>query len=385
MRTTAAATFRPGAAPVDLCGSPFDRGRAQADACPDTGRLVRDAVERRLAAARRIAGRPAAATFLERQWDFTATYEPDALAEVEGIASAYRLPVRDLFASLHAGMLAGFEESAEADGCSAWALPHPEFGALLGKNRDLAADFLGVQRVFHHSDPAWNGRTILCVGSLGSPGVYSSGINSDGLALADTQIRAADQGIGLLRYFAMTRVLVHCATVDEALDELRTLGHAGGGSLVLAGADGRTAAVELGHRTVAVEHGRSGGPTDRGHGRVARTNHFISPELRNGNAETDGGRRANSEGRLRRLRAWLDGLGAVPGVADATGVMASHDDAAAPGLCRHGGEADSTTISGSVFACRGRRLYFSANNPCSGAWAVYGCRQEPAKQNGGGA
>lgn len=379
MRAAPAAVFGPGAAPVDLDGSAFDRGRGQADRCPGTERIVRDAVARRLAGARDILARPPAADFLARQWDFTATHDPDALAEAEGIAAGYGLPVRDLFASLHAGILPGVGASPAADGCSAWALRHPEFGALLGKNRDLAAPFRGAQRVFRHRDPAWHGRTILCVGSLGSPGVYSSGINSDGLALADTQIRAADQGVGFLRYFAMTRLLARCATVDDALDELHSLRHAGGGSLVLADADGRTAAVELGHRTVAVEGGgaRSGGGGNGG--RVARTNHFVSPELRGRDAEADGGH-ADSESRLCRLRTWLDGLGEAPGIADAAAVMASHDDAGTTGLCRHGGDGGATTISGSVFACRSRRLYFSADNPCAGAWTVYGVVPEPAQR-----
>lgn len=384
MRTAPAATFRPGGTPIDLDGSAFDRGRRQAERCPGTGPLVRDAIERRLGPVRAILARPSAAEFIARQWAFTAEHDADAAAEVEGIASGYGIPVRDLFASLHAAMLLGCDESAPADGCSAWALPHPEFGALLGKNRDLAGAFHATQRVFRHRDPAWNGRAILCVGSLGAPGVYSSGVNSDGLALADTQIRAADQGVGLLRYFPMTRVLARCATVEEALDELRSVRHAGGGSLVLADAQGGTAAVELAHRGPAIERGAAG--------RVARTNHFVSPELRGRDVDGRGDGRTNSEGRLRRLRTWLDALGAAPGVADAAGVVASHDDAETPGLCRHGGERGSTTVSGSVFACRGRRLYSTESHPCSGAWAVYECRQEaakaaggPAKQHGGGA
>ena len=375
MRTAPAAIFRHGATPVDLSGSAFDRGRRQAERCPGTGMLVRDAVERRLAPVRAILVRPWAAEFISRQWQFTAEHDPDALAEVEGIASGYGIPARDLFASLHTALLLEFDESGAADGCSAWALPHPELGALLGKNRDLGGAFHATQRVFRHRDPAWNGRTILCVGSLGAPGVYSSGVNSDGLALADTQIRAADQGVGLLRYFAMTRVLARCATVEEALDELRGVRHAGGGSLVLADAQGRTAAVELGHRGPATERSASGG--------IARTNHFVSPELRGRDVHGSGEGRANSEGRLRRLRTWLDGLGEAVGIAEAAGVMASHDGAEAPGLCRHGGGHGSTTISGSVFACRGRRLYFAESNPCSAAWVVYDCRQETAKAAGG--
>jgi len=365
MDTVAAAVFRPGAPPIALDGSAYDRGRTQSERCPGTDGLVRDAVDRRLGPVREMLARPAARAFIARQWEFTAAHDPDALAEQDGIAAGYGLRTRELFASLHTAMLTGLENAPAADGCSAWAMPHPEFGALLGKNRDLPAAFRSTQRIFRHRDPAWNGRTIPCVGSLGSPGVYSSGINSDGLALADTQIRSADQGVGLLRYFAMTRVLARCATIEEALDELRGLRHAGGGSLVLADPDGWTAAVELGQHAVAVDRGT-------GRARIARTNHFVSTELRNANTAGNGDGQANSVGRLRRLQAWLDGTETAPGVAEAAAVMASHDGAETPGLCRHGAVGGSTTISGSVFACRDRRLYFAAGNPCAGAWTIHG-------------
>jgi isopenicillin-N N-acyltransferase-like protein len=353
------------AGPIELTGSAFDRGLAQARRCPGSRAAVRDAVSRRLDPVRDALARTAAASYLARQWDFAAEHDPDALAEVEGIAAGYGLGARELFAALHAGMLV--DAGAAADGCSAWAAPHGQFGALLAKNRDLHAAFQPVQRVFRHRDAGWQGRTVLCVGSLGSPGVYSSGINSDGLALADTQIRTSDHGVGLLRYFAMTRVLARCATVDEALDELRAVRHAGGGSLVLADGGGRVAAVELGHRTVAVERPASGTA-----GRVARTNHFVSAALRDQQAADDA-HRAGSDGRLRLLRGWLDGLAGDPDLEGAAAVMASHDEGETTGLCRHGGPAGSTTISTSVFACRGRTLWYSAANPCAGEWTVYAC------------
>ena len=110
---------------------------------------------------------------------------------------------------------------------------------------------------------------MICVGSFGSPGAYSSGINAKGLALADTQVAVATHRVGWLRYFLMTRLLATCSTVAEACVFLKSTPHAGGGTLILADTSGETAAVELGAARAVIR----GGPV------VWRTNHFVTPEL----------------------------------------------------------------------------------------------------------
>jgi hypothetical protein len=60
-------------------------------------------------------------------------------------------------------------------------------------------------------------------------------------------------------------------------------------------------------------------------------------------------------------------------VKEAASFMASHDDSARAGLCRHGGTEGSTTISAGIFDCRGATLYFCADNPCAGVWSTYAC------------
>ena len=101
------------------------------------------------------------------------------------------------------------------------------------KNRDYRGEHGALQQVFRHRDPERGARVLLCVGSLGSPGAFSSGINSDGLAVADTQIGTRDHGIGWLRYFLMTALLRECGCVADALAFIAAVPHAGGGSLVL--------------------------------------------------------------------------------------------------------------------------------------------------------
>jgi hypothetical protein len=344
--------------PVELCGSPYERGAGQAAACRGSIDAVRLAVQSRLVAARAPLDDLRIVSYLADLRGYLARHDPDGMEEMTGIAEGFGIPRDDLFAYLHLSVVS---DVALSDGCSAWAVRHSEYGSLIGKNRDFRGEHLRLQRIFRHRDPAWGGRSITCIGSLGSPAAYSSGINSDGLALVDTAIRTIDHGVGILRYFLMTRLLARCGDVEEALAEIGRLDHAGGGSLVLADRAGALAAVELGHTAVPVERGNEGW--------VARTNHFVSSELAAANLrDPSDAAAATSEARLATLRKWLGEAGPDLRVAAAQTAMASHDGAYGAGLCRHGEEGDAQTISGAVFAAGVPTLYFCPARPCSADW-----------------
>lgn len=344
---------------VELSGAAFERGQAQARETPESVEPVRQAVALRLQPARGLLAAEAQRAYLDAQWVFHAREAADELAEMRGVARGYGIDERDLFAYLHLGVLADMD-----DGCTAWACSGAGRGVLLAKNRDFRGEHLGLQRVFRHRDPAWGGRRVLAVGSLGSPGVYSSGINSDGLALADTQVGTADHGVGLLRYFLMTRILAQAATVAQALGIVRATAHAGGGTLVLADAGGQLATVELGHRAVAVE--------ERQAGCVARTNHFIGAATAASWRPSPGDPMASSSvRRLATVEGALNGATPPASVDDAFALMACHDDAGRDGLCRHGQDGDARTISCAVFAPVPPTLYFCAGAPCGGERATF--------------
>jgi hypothetical protein len=356
--------------PLALSGDALARGRAQA-ATPAAGPVVQ-AIRLRLGERAALFAQPDVRGYLARQWDFAAAHCAEELAEMTGVAEGFGIAPRDLFDFLHLGIVADLAQcsvpqaaaaaptATDADGCSAWALADTAEGPALGKNRDFRGEHAGLQRVFLHADPAWpGGRRVLCIGSLGVPGAYSSGMNSDGLALVDTAVATSDYGVGWLRYFLMTRLLARHTTVAEALDGLRGLAHAGGGSLVLADAGGALAAVDLGHRKVQIEAGNGDW--------IARTNHFAPGSV--AGAPDSAASSADSEGRLATLhRVLKTGLQSL---AVLRRVMASHDRDGASGLCRHAEGGDSRTLSGAVFACRARLLYFCPGNPCETEWLRY--------------
>ncbi len=324
---------------VVLRGSPRERGLGQARACPDAGQAVREAIRSRLAAA------PRDAAFLDAQRTATARLAPEALAEIGGIAEGFGLGAEEVFDFLHIGCLNDLAATPkDEDGCTAFARD-----GLVAKNRDFRPEHAELQRIFLHEDPEWGGRRVLCLGSLGAPGAWSSGMNSDGFALADTQIATADHGPGILRYFLMNSLLARCATVAEALALIGSMPHAGGGSLVMADASGAGAAVELRHGRVDVTQGAC----------VAHTNHYTAAPERLPAV-------AHSAGRLETLQAAL----AAGPARDARELLALHAPTA---LCRHAPDP-SPTLAGAVWNTRMGTAAIALGPPCGTPWRCF----EPA-------
>jgi isopenicillin-N N-acyltransferase like protein len=343
-----------------LTGSPRERGRGQAAACSDMAEAVYRATVARVLAARAEGWITAdMRAYLDRQHAFLTQRDPHGMAELAGIAEGFGLSEGALFEHQHLGTLRDLAGGGRIDGCTAWAVGAGPEGPLVVKNRDVGGALQGVQRLMWHDGPDIATGGMMCLGSLGSPGAYSSGMNAAGLALADTQIAARTHRVGWLRYFLMTRLLATCATVDEALAFLRAVPHAGGGSLILADAGGTTAAFELG----ATHVDAATAPLSW------HTNHFLSDRLEDDTLTDRTGRiGANSRARQAFLSATLPDR--ALGVTDAAALMATHTDGGAP-VCQHPDhDDDSRTISCVIYAIDRRCLYLHEGNPCAGHWRV---------------
>jgi hypothetical protein len=348
---------------LDLAGAAYDRGRAQAAHYADRVGDVSAAVARRLAELGPALALPNVVAWLDTQHAFVRDHDPDGYVEVQGIAEGFGIAADALFACHFGDVIADLAGNpALADASTAWATAQCEGGPVIVKNRDVRGARDGLDGVFRHSDPEWGGRRVLCVGTLGAPGAVAGGINSDGLAVADTHVGTADHGEGWLRPFLMSHLLRECPTVAEAVALVFRLPHAGGGTLLMADATGAVAAVELAHGAVTAEE-----PGERDY--IARTNHFTSDRLRGRDLATadDIGARA-SRARMATLEHALRAL-PLPFAHDAIRtLMARHGDSASAGLCRHGETAGVYTLRSAIFDCRGPALVVSAGPPCEGRW-----------------
>ncbi|MDU8941818.1 C45 family peptidase [Ovoidimarina sediminis] len=342
---------------VELSGSAFQRGLAQGDAAPRAAVEVRGMVRQRLADEAQLLSGARARDFLEAQWAFTARHANDHLQEVIGIAQGFGLPARDLFAYLHLGFMAPLRQAL--DGCSTVALAASADGPMIAKNRDYRGEHQALQRVFLQRDPEKPNVSCIFVGSLGAPGAYSSGMNSHGLALADTRVDWPEPGVGWLRYFLMSEILWRAEDVPQALALIGEAAHVGGGSLALADAAGRVASVEFGSEGAVARTGAA---------QYVHTNHFLAPELA-GVVErlAPDNTSQSSIARLQSLSAAEVGFGPDTTAEDLCALLASHGEGEGR-LCRHPSAGLDSTISGAVFLCRSRTLLFAAGTPCDAGW-----------------
>lgn len=355
--------------PIVLDGSPYARGLTQAAQAGALRPAVVATVEERFRAAAPLLTSPAARRYIEKQQAFALEHCRPEMEELAGLASGYGFDQSHLFALFHLANLSG---NYDVDGCTAWARAYPNGGALLAKNRDLSGPHRQWQDVFLHRDPAMATGAQLCVGTLGAPGAYSSGINSAGLAVADTAILAPRHGIGWLRYFLMTRILSTCTSVAEALAFVTAARHAGGGSLVLADASGATAVVELFAEGARVEETEP----------AYRTNHFWSEAEEAISRRLTPAALASTLGRRRALAAALsNGLG-LAGLPEIAAVMGDHGGPDREPFCRHGGKDGSHTVSCAVYDTRRLSLTFSRNAPCEGPWETVTLAEHTASAGG---
>lgn len=335
---------------------PFLRGdpRARGLAFAQLGKPQEAAVRARAEEAWGFARGKGAEGWLATQWQAQRALLPEMAAFIAALAEGHGLPAEALFA---AHLRYAIEDREDVEGCSAFAIARPDGGVLLAKNRDNPPPLRQVASLVRQADPAWGGREILCVGSLGHSASCSSGLNSDGFCMADTAVRTTDLGTGALRYYLMEALLARASDVAEAVALIGALPHLGGGTLVMADASGALAAVELGHRVTRIE--RAEAP-----GWVARTNHFRgadnAPMLREQPGSTP---RVNSEGRLAVLRGALH---AEFSADDCAALLSRHADGEHPALCRH--DAATWTNSCAIFDAPARRLRLSPGQPCEGGW-----------------
>ncbi|MGQ9715911.1 MAG: C45 family autoproteolytic acyltransferase/hydrolase [Anaerolineae bacterium] len=315
-----------------------------------------------------LRGAPGAGERLHPLWEAWHQHAMPLVQMLEGMAEGLGLEPWALFqyvAAPYVLELAQYPDTGGPDECTVWSAAAWEGGGLqpvLCKNRDTHPQHVHLQVVVL-AEPA-GGYRYGYISSAGSPGVFSSGINEAGLAVADTRVRTPDQGPGLPRYGLMMEVLEHHDSVASALEYLQSAPHMGGGTLTLADASGHKATVEVAHsgaRVVAHVQDLAGW--------VVSTNHFVHPDLADRWVDPHPPHlRGSSLARRAEVERHLAQRGGALTVADMMALLGLHQGPL-DSLCRHEEvDGDSRTVSGTVFLPAQRAFLFCHGYPCRGTF-----------------
>ena len=248
------------------------------------------------------------------------------------------------------------------EGCTTWAatgVSTIDGQPVLAKNRDYLHEHLPLQIVVRATPET--GYRYQYVSSAGSPGVFSSGINEAGLAIADTHVYSSDLGPGLPDYALMMHILEEHDRVSSAVDYLRSVPRLGRNNLILADAHGHLAVFESGNHRY--------GLSETINGTLVNTNHFVSPELRD--SFVDIGAPDARGGTFSRYETVTDALHTACGQIDvpfAQKLMATHDGPLGSICCHPEANSHMTTISTSIFLPMQRKMLFCHGLPCQNGY-----------------
>ena len=289
--------------------------------------------------------------------------DPPILEMIRGQAEALELEFDtllcyDLVSYLRDDLLTRQTANSASEGCTTWAAvgsATADGEPLLVKNRDYRPEHLPLQ-VLVTASPAVGYRYIYG-SSAGSPGVFQSGMNERGLAIADTHVYSTDIGPGLPDYSLMMHILEEHDTVRSALDYTSSVPRMGRNNLVLADAGGDVVIVELGYHNLAVVEAQNG--------LVVNTNHFVSPSLKESFVDcTLPPVKGNSFHRYDLVRRELEAARGSIDVAFAQRLMATHAGPLAS-ICRHLElDGQPVTIATTIYQPARRTLRFCHGYPC---------------------
>jgi len=202
---------------------------------------------------------------------------PSMLEWLEGMAVELSLPVQRLFlfniGSYFRDLMIGLDSRSQGmpnqdeGGCSTFAISDSEQGPILAKNRDCDSAYGPWQVMVQVCPNKVFG--YIAMTTYGVAGVNSSGMNEEGLAVADTHVTSLDIGPGLPLFAIVDKILTQCTTVNDALGLIMKQPLMGMGNLILADANGALGVAELGYRNRAVRNCASG--------YLVNTNHFTDP------------------------------------------------------------------------------------------------------------
>jgi predicted choloylglycine hydrolase len=296
--------------------------------------------------------------------DVLCVHSPQTLDMIHGIADGFEVSRRDILSM----MMGSYIEDRLAplsglpfqeDGCTSWAISKEKARqdkVLLAKNRDYLVSHRPLQVIFRCKPEG--GHRYLSINSIGACNVFSSGMNTEGLTIADTRVPSMDVGPGLPRFSLMMHILENFRSVNEVINYLTSVPRMGGGNLIFADAKGAIGRAEIGYEGLGI--------LQESAGFLVCTNHFEEPSMQEKYRKRNETEEKDSKWRFDKV---FESLVAADENMDsdlAAKLMAYHDERFA--ICHHRNSKqldETTTISSTIFLPERRGFYFCEGFPCT--------------------
>lgn len=339
---------------VEVAGTPREMGESFGEACREQ---IRELYAIRMTWAIRFAREHGRGFDQERVLDVcerclgpTRDYDPEGYEEFRGIGLGAGLSPAQVFA-LH-GLtdlrdLLAFGAATVAEGCSSFILGRDRAQGgkmLLGQNWDLQTDNLPYVCLVHRRPSRGPETWSLTV----TGGLTLLGINSEGIAVGNTNITTRDARIGV-QYLSVLHRALASTTLDEAVRCVVDAPRAGAHYYYLGGPDG----VAWGLECSATRCARF----EVTHGVFVHCNHARSPEIAALETEPPA---ESTRFRQRRLSDLMAGRDGPIGIADIKEMLSDHEGDG-EGLCRHDHDCFNTNAcvilspeTREIHACRGQ-------------------------------
>lgn len=343
-------------ATIELHGTPYEMGRQFGEELREPAQMM---VNTRL----ELAAAAAAALAPPRKPDWcldlaaealphVEQYSPEVYQELSGIAEGAGMTLPELvigngwtdFKDL-------METRAASNNCTSSVVEgtHTADGhTYLAQTWDMNVS-AGPYVLVVRRKPADGPETI----SLTTAGCLSLiGLNEHGIAIGNTNLTPTDARPGVF-YLAVIHEALRQPSLDRAVEAVTSAHRMSGHYYYLGDAHERFVGVETTaarHATVAAANGR-----------YAHTNHYLTDELLATGLAVPSG--ANSEGRLSRCLAMLEGLAEGVTVTELSQILGDH--AGEHPLCRHAEPGGlHATLAGSVICPARREMWVWQGNPC---------------------
>lgn len=349
---------------LSLSGDPKSIGRQHGEQVSDLRAHILTAMEHRLAEIKQ----PGFdfSSYLEGMTRAFEEHAPGILEMLQGMSESLDLEWEKYYPYTLASFLdSQIKNSLEGDGCTTWAATGKytlDQLPLLAKNRDYKPDHIPLQ-CLARVQPA-HGYPYICLTSAGSPGVFNSGMNVKGLAVADTFVASKDMGFGIPRYSLMMNLLEKFESVQDATDYFHTVPHTGDGTVIVVDALGDMAVFEIAHSIQAVRI-----PDDEF---VVGTNHFAFPVMRKLWVDREPANlKGNTRERYKRVRGAIKACAGKIDIPWSQALMRQHKGRLGA-ICRHADlDEKSSTIGSTLFSPKLGYLWVANGVPCQTPYEIF--------------